>query len=192
MKNKFLLFHLIGHSKAVWAIISIGDVTNNSKIILTGSADHSIIAWKNQTKFQTYEGTQLVLPFQKNRYDFLSFYLSDHQLFSFFSLNSGHTDCVRSLAALNSNEFLSCSNDNTIKRWNVSSVRCLQTYEGHTNFVYDLTVISPELFASASEDRSLRLWSINKSESIQTIRLPTPTAWCVCTLTNGDIVAGCR
>ena len=88
--------------------------------------------------------------------------------------------------------FLSCSNDYTIKRWNLNSVRCLQTYEGHTSFVYNITIISPEQFASASEDRSIRVWSINKSESIQTIRLPTPTTWCVCTLTNSDIVAGCR
>ena len=34
----------------------MGDVTNNSKIILTGAADNLIIAWKNNTKFQSYEG----------------------------------------------------------------------------------------------------------------------------------------
>jgi len=48
--------HVKGHSKAVWTIISIGDVTNNSKIILTGGADNLILAWKNQNKIQTYEG----------------------------------------------------------------------------------------------------------------------------------------
>jgi WD40 repeat protein len=53
---KLLFLHIKGHSKAVWAIISIGDPTNNSKIILTGGADNLIIAWKNYTKFQTYEG----------------------------------------------------------------------------------------------------------------------------------------
>jgi len=48
--------HVTGHSKAVWTIISIGDVTNNSNIILTGGADNLILAWKNQNKIQTYEG----------------------------------------------------------------------------------------------------------------------------------------
>lgn len=47
---------LVGHSKAVWAIISIGDATNDSKIILTGGADNLIIAWKNSTQIQTYAG----------------------------------------------------------------------------------------------------------------------------------------
>ena len=74
----------------------------------------------------------------------------------------------------------------------MNSVQCLQTYEGHTSFVYNVPVISPDRFASVSEDRSLRLWSIGKSEAIQTIRLPATTVWCVCSLTNGDIVAGCR
>ncbi len=113
-------------------------------------------------------------------------------MFFFFKFKSGHHNCVRSLAALNSIEFLSCSNDDTIKRWNLNSVQCLQTYEGHTNFIYSITIISPDQFASASEDRSLRLWSINKSESIQTIRLPSLTVWSVCSLTNSDVVVGCR
>jgi len=62
MKNKFrffshkLVFYIKDHTKAVWAIISIGDATNGSNIILTGGADNLIIAWKNYTKFQTYEG----------------------------------------------------------------------------------------------------------------------------------------
>ncbi len=58
MKNSFFfsIFTIKGHSKAVWAIISIGDIKNNSNIILTGGADNLIIAWKNNTKIQTYEG----------------------------------------------------------------------------------------------------------------------------------------
>ncbi len=107
-------------------------------------------------------------------------------------MKSGHQNCVRSLAALNSIEFLSSSNDDTIKRWNLNSVQCLQTYEGHTSFIYSIAIISPDRFASVSEDRSLRVWSINKSESIQTIRLPSTTLWSVCSLTNSDLAVGCR
>lgn len=149
---------LRGHTKAVWAVVSIGDVTNDSKIILTGGADHSIIAWKNYTQYQTFQG---------------------------------HTDCVRSLAVINGTEFLSSSNDYTIKRWSLNSPRCAQTYEGHTNFVYSLTMITPQQFASVSEDRSARVWSVNQSEALQTIRLPSTTVWSVCSLTNTDIAAGC-
>jgi hypothetical protein len=44
----------------VWAIISIIDATNNSKIILTGGADNLIIAWKHYVKFETYAGEELI------------------------------------------------------------------------------------------------------------------------------------
>lgn len=104
----------------------------------------------------------------------------------------GHTGCVRSLVALNANEFLSSANDNTIKRWNLNSTKCLQTFEEHTNFVYSLSLISSEQFASVSEDRSLRIWSVQQADSIQTIRLPASTIWTVCSLTNGDVAVGCR
>jgi len=103
----------------------------------------------------------------------------------------GHRACVRSLAVLNTEEFLSSGNDNTIKRWNFSTGQCLQTYEDHTNFVYSVTVINPERFASISEDRSLRIWSIHNGLALQTIRLPASTVWCVCALTNGDVAVAC-
>ena len=32
---------------------------------------------------------------------------------------SGHSDCVRGLAVVNAQEFLSCSNDSSIRRWSI-------------------------------------------------------------------------
>jgi len=121
-------------------------------------------------------------------------YSSHESIFCYLSIlkQPGHSDCVRSLAVINGVEFLSCSNDYTIKRWNLNSPRSVQTYEGHTSFVYSVSIISAQQFASVSEDRSVRVWSINQSESLQTIRLPATTVWSVCSLTNGDLVAGCR
>ena len=167
-----------GHTKAVWAAISIGDVGKNANFVLTGGADNVIIAWKDHLKLQTYEGEKFI--------DSLNYTIS-----SFFS-TIGHTNCVRSLVAVNENEFLSCSNDDSIKRWTINSVRCLQTYQGHTSFVYSISIISPDRFASVSEDRSLRIWSLAESEAKQTIRLPSTSIWSVCSLTNSDVVAGCR
>jgi len=49
---------------------------------------------------------------------------------------SGHTDCVRDLAKLSMEEFLSCSNDATVKRWNVDPGECLETFYGHPSYIY--------------------------------------------------------
>ena len=34
---------------------------------------------------------------------------------------SGHSDCVRGLAVVNAQEFLSCSNDSSIRRWSITA-----------------------------------------------------------------------
>ncbi|CAF1556388.1 unnamed protein product, partial [Didymodactylos carnosus] len=93
-------------------------------------------------------------------------------------------------AVLNKDEFLSCANDNSIRRWNLISGQCIQEYNGHTSFVYSISVISENRFVSSGEDRSIRLWSIDNNESIQTIRLPAQSLWSVTVLSNQDIVVG--
>lgn len=47
----------------------------------------------------------------------------------------GHTDCVRALAVVDVNRFLSAANDATVRLWAVSG-ECLSTYYGHTNYIY--------------------------------------------------------
>ena len=174
-----------GHTRAVWAIISLGNATENASIILTGAADNQIIAWHNQSAVRTYEGNARFFEVTQGHVR-----IADAFLFCPRSL--GHSNCVRALVALTTKEFLSCSNDCTIKRWTLDSSQCIQTFQGHTSFVYSISMISPDLFVSVSEDRSARVWSIDTDESVQTIRLPSPTLWSVCSLTNGDVAIACR
>ncbi|KAF7244575.1 Phospholipase A-2-activating protein [Varanus komodoensis] len=101
---------------------------------------------------------------------------------------AGHEDCVRGLAILSETAFLSCSNDASIRRWQISG-ECLQVYYGHTNYIYCISVFpQSEDFVTSGEDRSLRIW--RKGECTQTIRLPAQSAWCCCVLNNGDLVVG--
>uniref|UniRef100_H2YA00 Phospholipase A-2-activating protein n=1 Tax=Ciona savignyi TaxID=51511 RepID=H2YA00_CIOSA len=102
----------------------------------------------------------------------------------------GHTDCVRGLAVISSEQFLSCSNDATIRRWSVGG-QCLQTYYGHSNFVYSVAVLNDgQEFETSSEDRSVKVWRINESDSNQTIATPAQSVWKVIVLENGDIAFG--
>uniref|UniRef100_A0A8D0FIJ4 Phospholipase A2 activating protein n=1 Tax=Strix occidentalis caurina TaxID=311401 RepID=A0A8D0FIJ4_STROC len=102
--------------------------------------------------------------------------------------NTGHEDCVRGLAILSEMEFLSCANDASVRRWQISG-ECLQVYYGHTNYIYSISVF-PQCkdFVTTGEDRSLRIWK--QGECVQTIRLPAQSVWCCCVLDNGDIVVG--
>ncbi|KAL4641576.1 phospholipase A-2-activating protein isoform X1 [Arapaima gigas] len=100
----------------------------------------------------------------------------------------GHEDCIRALAVVSDVEFFSCSNDASIRRWNVTG-ECLQVYYGHTNYIYSLAVFpNKQDFVSTGEDRTVRIWK--QGECSQTIRLPAQSVWCCCVLPNGDIVVG--
>lgn len=48
----------------------------------------------------------------------------------------GHTDCVRALAVVDRDRFLSGSNDAAIRLWSISRGETLNTFYGHTNFIY--------------------------------------------------------
>lgn len=102
----------------------------------------------------------------------------------------GHTDVVRKLLLFpdDPTRFASCSNDGTIKIWDIDSGKCLQTLEGHESFVYDLGLAPTGDIISTGEDRSVRLW--RDGICVQAIRLPCVSVWCVTVLQNGDIAVG--
>ena len=50
-------------------------------------------------------------------------------------LFKGHTDCVRALAVVDADRFLSAANDATVRLWAISG-ESLATYYGHTNYIY--------------------------------------------------------
>ncbi|XP_031830559.2 phospholipase A2 activator protein [Nomia melanderi] len=102
---------------------------------------------------------------------------------------TGHTDCVRDIASINDNEFLTCGNDATVRHWNASVGICLGTYDAHNNYIYGIICKEKgvRLF-TCGEDRTIRVWQ--DSQISQTITLPSQSIWCIDLLPNGDIVAG--
>ncbi|RZF37593.1 hypothetical protein LSTR_LSTR003158 [Laodelphax striatellus] len=102
---------------------------------------------------------------------------------------TGHTDCVRDLAALQSpTEFLSCANDATIRKWNVITGECLDTWYGHPHYIYSISALPSGLVVSGGEDRSVFVW--NSGGKQESITLPAQSVWAVALLPNGDVVTG--
>jgi len=100
----------------------------------------------------------------------------------------GHTDAVRGLALISAEEFLSCSNDASVRRWNTKG-DCIGTYYGHENFIYSIHLLpNNKDWVTSGEDRTVRIWKNN--EVCQTIYHPAISVWSVCSLANGDIVSG--
>lgn len=104
----------------------------------------------------------------------------------------GHQDAVRRVIPLDSNTFLSASNDGVIIHWNLHSGQQLRCYTGHDSFVYAIHILpdSEKGFISVGEDKSLRVWKFDNTTPIQTIIHPAISVWTAIVLPNGDIVTG--
>ncbi len=74
---------------------------------------------------------------------------------------TGHQDQIRTLLALPDNTCASASNDRTIKIWNVSTGRCLQTLEEHRHSVYLLILLPDGRLMSFDTGGCIIAWKKN-------------------------------
>ena len=81
----------------------------------------------------------------------------------------GHKDWVRCVIAFDSQRILSCSDDNTIKLWDLNHLSSsnendssIQTYLGHTSWVLCLCLFDQQHFVSGSSDKTVKLWHIDQ------------------------------
>jgi WD40 repeat protein len=73
----------------------------------------------------------------------------------------GHEDWIRAIIFTSGRCMVSCSEDQTIRIWDVATGQCLKIIRGHTNRVRSLSLSSDEsLLLSASEDQTIRLWDL--------------------------------
>lgn len=113
----------------------------------------------------------------------------------------GHTDCVRGLAVINGQEFLSCSNDTTIILWSMSG-DILKTFTGNKEYVYSICIVReplnpdqeppksrPYTFVTVGEDKHVRIWS-RELGCLQEIPLQARSLWSVAALDNGNFAVG--
>ncbi|XP_075234565.1 phospholipase A2 activator protein isoform X2 [Lycorma delicatula] len=157
------------HTCKVWLLSS----PNEPLVTLTG---HQMAVW---SCLQLSSGFILTASADKT----INVYSSD---FKPYKSLSGHTDCVRDLAAVNETEFLSCANDATVRKWNVSTGECLDILYGHPNYIYSMCALKG-IIVTGGEDRTVMIWNNSKH---QVILLPSQSIWAVSILTNGDVVTG--
>jgi WD40 repeat protein len=79
----------------------------------------------------------------------------------------GHTDAVRCIIQGEGTDVLTCSYDNTIRRWNSLTGECLKIYEGHTGWVFSILYdeATKQIF-SASSDKTIIVWNSETGEKI--------------------------
>ncbi len=79
---------------------------------------------------------------------------------------NGHTEWVRSVAAVNATTVVSGSDDRTLRVWdlttNTQSNPCTAVLNGHINTVFSVAVLNATTVVSGSYDKMLRVWDLTK------------------------------
>jgi hypothetical protein len=110
----------------------------------------------------------------------------------------GHTDTVRSLAALSSDSVVSASDDKTLRVWSAlgSGAPACQVLEGHAAAVWAVCVLDSRpggdgsgAIVSGSWDHTLRLWSLS-GLCLKTLQGHADAVNVLCALPGGRVASG--
>jgi len=196
-------FSLIGHRANVCAL----DVSP-SGIIISGSWDETAKVWKpkSESKAKAWEEPYdlTALKHDQGQNPVLAVLAFDDERFLTGSADAtiklwqggkckdtyrGHKDAVRGLTLMPNDQFASCSNDGTIRVWNLEGEKAVYRPPGDPSFVYSLSVLPTGELVSGGEDRTVRIWYVDGTH--QPIVHPAISVWTVSSMPNGDIVTGC-
>ena len=100
----------------------------------------------------------------------------------------GHDDIIRQIIPIKDLGFATCSNDESIKLWDLSG-KLLQTMKGHNAYVYTIATSVYEEIVSGSEDNTVKVWK--DGAFIDSIAHPG-SVWSIVTNSFGDIVTACE
>lgn len=147
------------------AVMDVAFLATNR--LLTASSDRSIILWDIGEQSE-----QLLHPVQLCTY-------------------MGHEDCVRGLLLEQAmNCFYSISNDQTIRKWNISSGSCEKIFVGHPHFIFGIAPLDGDHFITCGENNVAFVWNKNQTDPVQKLMLPAVTLWSVVALNKSVFMIG--
>jgi len=104
--------------------------------------------------------------------------------------NGSLLDRVHTVAAVNYEEFLSGSHDNTIALWNSVTGERVRTFIGHTKPISKVQKFNDNLFFSISwQDGTAKLWNIHTGECVKTFVSEKGPFRCLVKMSKSTIAA---
>lgn len=195
---------LSNHTQNVCSLSLTSDFGDNTKRYMVSSSwDGTAIVWENNTpKYHLRNPSSDGLPFWDvkvvNENTFITcgadksviVWRNDKVL---RKVENAHTDVVRGIDVnLDTNEFVTCSNDGLVKVWDLETLALKREMDGHLSFVYDVRYSKRDsnTVISCGEDRTLIVWDVETGKSTNVIVTPAVSVWCLESISNGDICFG--
>ena len=105
---------------------------------------------------------------------------------------TGHTAQINKIIKETDNSFISCSDDTTIRGWNLESLEADSSYilTGHEDKINDILLLEEiATLLSVSDDKTIRIWSLEMKECINAIKTEDIQT-CLGNLRNGKFMIG--
>jgi WD40 repeat protein len=84
----------------------------------------------------------------------------------------------------------SCSDDKTIRIWNLDTGENVSTIEAHDDRVYALCILKDGNFASGSRDGIVKIWDQKTKKMLMKIKAHDTYIYSVCVLKDGSLASG--
>jgi WD40 repeat protein len=167
---------LTGHTDFVKCLI----ISNDKKYLISGSTDKTIKVWDIENDFEcvhTFQQESFVLNLCLLPNNILACGLwngkiNKWNLNSFIKIDSfkAHQSYIWDLKHVSSSQIVSCSEDQTIKLWNLETNERLRTFSGHKERVVCLEIsFDKSKLYSGSVDDTLRVWDISSGQRLNSI-----------------------
>ncbi|XP_072265333.1 TAF5-like RNA polymerase II p300/CBP-associated factor-associated factor 65 kDa subunit 5L [Pyxicephalus adspersus] len=147
-------------------LLNTAEISPNGKLLAAGFDNSSVKLWSLRSKKLKTQPHTVNVSHIRLACDILEEEGEDEdQAGSEIKILRGHCGPVYSTRFLsNSSGLLSCSEDSSIRYWDLKTYTNTVLYEGHAYPVWDLDVSTCSLFfASGSHDRTARLWSFDRT-----------------------------
>ena len=96
------------------------------------------------------------------------------------------------LVYLPNGNLISCTQDKTIKVWDLTGGECMKKLKGHSDWVLCLLLLINGQLASGSEDNTIKIWDMESGECVKTLQGHSNGVWRLQQLESGKLVSCSR
>ena len=97
-------------------------------------------------------------------------------------------DIIRQIIPIKDVGFATCSNDESIKVWDISG-KLIQTMKGHNGYVYTLAQLASGEIVTGSEDNTVKIWK--DGAFVDSVSHPG-SIWSLTVNGMGDVITACE